>query len=70
MRNVKEGAELKSPQESHIWKSDHPAHESRKEITKEVIQLFASKGMTYDECYKALEDINEALMYQSRFVTL
>ncbi|EHQ88230.1 hypothetical protein [Desulfosporosinus youngiae] len=67
---MKEGAELKSPQESHIWNSDSPAHEARKEIAKEVIQLFAGKGMTYDECYKALEDTNEALMYRSRFVAL
>jgi hypothetical protein len=65
-----DGANLKSPQEPRIWSDKYPEAEIRKEITEAVIDLFASRGMTYDECYKALEDTNNALQYRARFVAL
>lgn len=63
-------ANLKSPQEPRIWTASYPEDMIRKEIVEEIIQLFASKNMTYDDCYKALEDTNAALQYRSRFVAL
>lgn len=65
-----DGANLKSPQEPRIWSNDHPESEIRKEIVEAVIDLFVSKAMTYDDCYKALEDTNDALQYRARFVAL
>lgn len=63
-------ANLKSPQEPRIWNANYPEDKIRKEIAEEIINLFASKNMTYDDCYKALEDTNYALQYRARFVAL
>lgn len=63
-----DGANLKSPQEPRIWKSDYPEDQARKEIVNEMIDLFVKNKMTYDECYIALEDTNRTLQHRSRFV--
>lgn len=65
-----DGANLKSPQEARFWNIDHPEAKTRKEIVEEIIYVLASRNMTYDDCYKALEDTNDALQYRARFVAL